>query len=71
LAKRDRGTTLVFLADMFAALGVNTPAKLYLNLDNEGFLILTGITVSLALVVALLLRASSPNGATGAGQVLA
>jgi len=52
------GTTVVLLIDLFAALGVIAAARLFLDLDTQGFLLLTGITLLLALIVALLLRAS-------------
>ena len=58
-ARKDRGTGLVLLADMAAALGVIVIAWAFLNLSEEGFLLLTGVTLALALVVGLLLRTSS------------
>ena len=61
---RDWGTSGVLLADMLAALGVVVLAWLYLGLGTEGFLLLTGITLVLALTVGLLLRAAhtTPKG---------
>jgi hypothetical protein len=49
---------------MLTALGVVVLAWLYLGLGTEGFLLLTGITLALALLVGLLLRASptAPKG---------
>jgi hypothetical protein len=64
LARRDWGTNAVLLADLLAALGVVVLAWLYLGLGTEGFLLLTGITLALALIVGLLLRVSTttPKG---------
>jgi len=44
---------------MAAALGVIILAWAFLDLSEEGFLLLTGITLALALLVGLLLRTSS------------
>ena len=54
----------MLLIDLLAALGAVVLAWLYLGLGTEGFFLLTGITLALALIVALLLRASpaTPNG---------
>jgi len=46
---------------MAAALGVIIVAWAFLDLSEEGFLLLTGITLALALIVGLLLR-TSPRG---------
>jgi hypothetical protein len=46
---------------MAAALGVIVLAWAFLDLSEEGFLLLTGITLALALLVGLLLR-TSPDG---------
>jgi len=61
LTRNDRGTSLVLLADMGAALGVIMLAWAFLDLSEEGFLLLTAITLALALLVGLLLR-TSPSG---------
>jgi len=58
MSRRDWGTTLVLLIDLLAALGVIAAARLFLDLSTEGFLLLSSITLVLALIVALLLRAS-------------
>jgi hypothetical protein len=55
LTRHDRGTSLVLLADMAAALGVIILACAFLDLSEEGFLLLTGITLTLALLVGSLL----------------
>jgi len=44
---------------MAAALGVIILAWAFLDLSEEGFLLLTGITLALASLVGLLLRTSS------------
>jgi hypothetical protein len=49
------------MVDMAAALGVIILAWAFLELSEEGFLLLTGITLALALLVGLLLR-TSPGG---------
>jgi len=46
---------------MAAALGVIILAWAFLDLSEEDFLLLTGITLALALLVGLLLR-TSPSG---------
>ena len=58
MTRNDRGTRLVLLADMVAALGAIILAWAFLDLSEEGLLLLTGITFALALLVGLLLRAS-------------
>jgi len=45
---------------MAAALGVIIIARLFLDLSEEGFFLLTGITLALALLVGALLR-TPPN----------
>jgi len=59
LARNDRGTGLVLLADMAAALAVIVIARVFLDLSEEGFFLLTGITLALALLVGALLRTST------------
>ncbi len=59
LTRNDRGTSLVLLADMAAALGVIILAWAFLDLSEEGFLLLTCITLALALLLGFLLRAPS------------
>jgi uncharacterized protein (DUF58 family) len=49
------------MADMAVALGVIILAWAFLDLSEEGFLILTGITLALALLVGMLLW-TSPGG---------
>ena len=49
---------MVLLADMTAALGVIIIARVFLDLSNEGFFLLTGITLALALLVGALLGSS-------------
>jgi len=61
MTQNDRGTGLVLLANMTAALGVIILAWAFLDLSEEGFLLLTGITLALALVVGVLLR-TPPSG---------
>lgn len=61
LTRKDLGTSLVLLADMATALGVIILVWAFLDLSEEGFLLLTGITLALALFVGLLLR-MSPSG---------
>jgi len=61
VTRNDRETRLVLLVDMSAALGVIVLAWAFLDLSEEGFLLLTGITLALALLVGLLLR-ESPSG---------
>jgi hypothetical protein len=61
LTRNDRGTGLVLLVDMAAALGVIIFAWVFLDLSEEGFLLLTCITLALALLVGILLR-TSPSG---------
>ena len=58
MTRRDRGTTLVLLADMAAALGVIVIARVFLDLSEDGFLLLTGVTLALAFLVGVLLRMS-------------
>jgi hypothetical protein len=43
---------------MAAALGVIVVARVFLDLNDEGFFLLTGVTLALALLVGVLLRAS-------------
>jgi len=43
---------------MAAALGVVVIARVFLDLSDEGFFLLTGITLALALLVGALLMAS-------------
>jgi len=61
LAPNNRGTGLVLLADMAGALGVIILAWAFLDLSEEGFLLLVGITLALALLVGFLLR-TTPSG---------
>ena len=58
LARKDRGTGLVLLVDMAAALGIIFVAWAFLDLSDEGLILLTCITLALALIVGLLLRAT-------------
>ena len=64
MTRSNRGTSLVLLADMAAALGVIVFAKVFLDLSDEGFFLLTGITLALALLVGALLR-TSPTSQKG------
>lgn len=61
MKRRDWGTTLVLAIDFLAAMTAIIIAKVYLTLDLGGFLLLSGITIGLALVVAALIRASPRN----------
>ena len=61
MTRNGRGTSLVLLADMAAALGAIILAWAFLDLTEVGLIILSGITLALALVVGLLLR-TSPGG---------
>jgi hypothetical protein len=55
------------MADMAAALGVIILAWAFLDLSEEGFLLLTGITLALALFVGLLLR--TPPGGSDRAEI--
>ena len=56
--RTDWGTTAVQLADLVATMAVATWGILYVKTDLKYLLIIAAITFGLALLVAILLRAS-------------
>jgi hypothetical protein len=64
MKKSSRGTAIVLIIDLVAAMGTAIFATVYLRLDSEFLLVFSLITFGLLVVISLLLR-SSPRPASG------